>query len=851
MKLIAKGIKIERVDILPEYIKETLKKNGITRLREFQIKGIEKGLEGENLIVTSPTGSGKTLIGEIISIIKVREENKKVLYLVPYKALAEEVKETFSKRYPFVNIGIATGDYREVSNERLGKIYDVIIVTYEKADSILRDKPTWLKKLGLIIIDEIHLLGEYERGPILDIILTKVKEMNLQIVGLSATIPNPEDIANWLNAKLIKNNQRPVKLLEGVYVESNNKTYFYDPNPKLREIYLIPSRDTPNPTQQDGEKNLQYFLEKMMTKKGKKIKIEKIELGEAKKIEREYYRDKFCEKIEKRFQNKIGKGKIVYDNVEKAPTRSSRLMYSILTLIYDLFTKMQKYHTTWQILIFRKSRKLTQLTAKKVAEMLKKTGINELFPEAPKISTKLLENVEETTPLTEELAEYLRFGVAFHHAGLSKEERQVIENAFRERKIGVIIATPTLAAGINLPARRVVIEHSMYSKTWGDSSQISVAHYKQRSGRAGRPGLDIVGESILIAHSTEDALTLFETYIFGELEDVKSFLGVNLPILRSQILALIVTEGNPSIKEINTFFQNSFFYYISQKDGDPSMIKHIERNIIYSVRELEDWGFVKIDEMNEKVTATKVGIATSKLYLDPLSAVEIVKMLEYISRKKDLSPISIFKYLNHTPDVAYYRLKIISIIKRASDILTKVPSTYQRLLEKEFGDDLFQFFNYLSDGFYINLTPNEEEELGSLVLTAMLLQWIEEKPIKEILDNLTPNFGAGDFIEFIRTCERLLYSARELSKVVKASKKITKYLDKLRKRVQHGVREELLVLTEIPSVGRVRAKILYNNGFTDLEKIAKVDYKVLARLPTIGETTARKIVEYAKNKVPN
>ena len=838
MNATIEGEPLESIDFLPGVIKEALKSSGIRYLKNVQVKGIKEGLEGHNLLVTSPTGSGKTLIGEVLAVFKSSFENAKTLYLVPYKALAEEVKETLSKRYPFVRIGIATGDYRELPNEILGKHYDLLVVTYEKADSILRDSPRWLKQLSLLIVDEIHLIGDFERGPILDIVLTRALKREIQIVGLSATIPNPEDISNWLNAKLIINKIRPVKLLEGVYSRKDNKIYFFDPDPqRVEEIYV---------REQIDESELDDMLKRFEEQSQGKRTVKSLQVQRIRKIVRNFGTDAFSRKIEMMFESKIGKGKIVVDNVYRSPLSGSFLMLSIIDMVYDLLKKSSELRQNWQILIFRKSRKLAQSTAKKIVQMMKKTGLNELFPKSKEVAKNLYNSVEEVTPLTEELAEYMKYGVAFHHAGLSKDERKAVEEAFRSRKIGVIVATPTLAAGINLPARRVVIEHSMYSSSyWEGENQISVASYKQRSGRAGRPGLDSVGESILIARNKQELIELFDKYIFGEMENVDSKLGLNLPVLREQILALMVSEKKADEESIISFFEKTFFYHSVKKEASNQRL--FKRNIKRSLEDLERWGF--IEKIDDHFYPTKIGVAVSKLYLDPLTATIILGMLGRIHTEADVHPVAVFNDITRTPDMSYFRLKATSLIRKAELIISKVPKKYLSTIYEEFGEDVVDFLRYYASAKYrFQFSAEEEIELASLILTILLILWIESVPIKEIVGELTPTFGSGDFIEFVRTSERLLFSSRELAKVIGKNKRIIEAFDILRRRVEHGVTEELLELTKIPSVGRARAKILYQNGYTSIEKLAKANVNVLSSLPTIGETTARKIIEYARNR---
>jgi len=188
---------------------EVLKDFGITELRPPQKKVLDNGLldKTKNFLVCIPTASGKTLIGEMAFINNLLNENKeptgkKAIFIVPLKALATEKFEEFKEKYEKygLKIGISIGDFD--SKEDLNK-YDLIITTSEKLDSLIRHKIDWLKDVSCVVVDEIHLIGDGERGATLEVVLTILKTLNLQIIGLSATVGNPGELADWLNAKLI------------------------------------------------------------------------------------------------------------------------------------------------------------------------------------------------------------------------------------------------------------------------------------------------------------------------------------------------------------------------------------------------------------------------------------------------------------------------------------------------------------------------------------------------------------------------------------------------------------------------------------------------------------------------
>lgn len=212
---------------IPEKIYDVLNRRGFKELRPSQIKSIKAGLfKDKNLLVCTPTASGKTLVAELAFLNAVLHDKGKAIYIVPLRALASEKYRQFKKDYPNLKIGLSSGEL-DTQDHYLAEA-DVIISTSEKFDSLLRHKAEWIRKLKTVVIDEIHLLNDSSRGPTLEIIITIIKKElpHAQIIGLSATIGNPEELAEWLDAELIKDTWRPVVLKKGVYL--NGEVTFKD-----------------------------------------------------------------------------------------------------------------------------------------------------------------------------------------------------------------------------------------------------------------------------------------------------------------------------------------------------------------------------------------------------------------------------------------------------------------------------------------------------------------------------------------------------------------------------------------------------------------------------------------------
>ncbi|MEE9323877.1 MAG: DEAD/DEAH box helicase, partial [Candidatus Aenigmarchaeota archaeon] len=215
-------------------VSQVLEKSGISKLNPVQKEALKAGvLEGESLVVAAPTASGKTLIAEFASLNMIKK-GRKVVYIVPLRALASEKYHEFKEKYePLgVRVALSIGDL-DASDPWLARS-DLIIVTSEKFDSLLRHGIPWIDQVGLVVADEIHLLNDPGRGPTLEVTLTKLKTLiDPQILALSATIRNYEDIAEWLGAKAIRSDYRPVKLYMGVCFE---REIHYQPKKKAKEI---------------------------------------------------------------------------------------------------------------------------------------------------------------------------------------------------------------------------------------------------------------------------------------------------------------------------------------------------------------------------------------------------------------------------------------------------------------------------------------------------------------------------------------------------------------------------------------------------------------------------------------
>lgn len=677
---------------IPQDYIEKFKLQGIQKLHDPQIKSIKKGvLESKNQIISAPTASGKTLIPTLAAIKKIMAGSK-VIYLVPLVALASEKWEYYKNlfRGTGVRVAISTGDL-DSSSQWLSE-FDLIILTTEKCDSLMRHEAQWIKEVGLVVIDEIHLLQDTSRGPTLEITLTRLKESlpKAQFIGLSATIRNLDEIATWLDSIPIKSDFRPVVLHEGVFFDY--KIHFFG-----REGYNLSQR---LPLEQS-------ILENAM------------ELGK-------------------------------------------------------------------QNLYFVSSRRNAESLADKLAHFNSlKLGKNEK-QELLGLSEEILNVLDFPTKQCKKLAECIKNGVAFHHAGLLGKQKSIIENYFKKGLIKSIVATPTLAMGVNLPAFRVIIRDIKRYYSGIGMRYIPVLEYKQFAGRAGRPGYDDFGEAVLIAKSEDEARKLTETYILGEPEDVYSKLSLE-PVLRMQTLALIASDFIQSRESLFSFFSKTFY---ANQYGDMSEIENKLDRILKLLMK-----FKFLEQREGKIKPTNIGRRVSELYIDPLTAHHFLESLKNSSET--------------TQPFAY---------------LHAIANTLEMFPLLGIGEDDYDEINAkIIKTSFLEKVPNEwEEEYENFirsVKTAMLLEaWIEEKTEDEILSKfkVTP----GELYTRLKNTDWLLYSMNELG-VLLGKKRELSSLRKLKVRMKYGAREELLPLLKLEQVGRIRARKLFNSGLKTIEDLKK------------------------------
>ena len=202
---------------LPAEAIESMLNRGIRKLTPPQEAAVSKGLlSGRHLVIAAPTASGKTLIAEMAMLKAIIWKNSKAVYIAPMRAIVTEKFLDMKKDYPYIEAGISIGDLSS-SDESIAR-NDALFVSTEKLDSLMRHGAEWIRDVGVFVFDEIHMIDDVSRGPTLEILVSRLKVMNphAQVIALSATIGNPDEIREWLEAELVLSDYRPVPLERGI-----------------------------------------------------------------------------------------------------------------------------------------------------------------------------------------------------------------------------------------------------------------------------------------------------------------------------------------------------------------------------------------------------------------------------------------------------------------------------------------------------------------------------------------------------------------------------------------------------------------------------------------------------------
>jgi helicase len=695
-------------------------------VQEMAVK--EYGLfSGGNLIVFSPTSSGKTFIGEMAAV-KAARENTRVFYLVPQKALAEEKYREFAGRYSTagIDVVISSRDRREFDGQILGRQFQIAIVVYEKLQTLLVAQPNIVQGVGLVVVDELQMLTDDERGAGLELLLTKLKmaESRPRLIGLSAVLGKASLLAEWLEAKLLIDTRRPVELRKGVLCQGVFR-----------------------------------------------------------------YREHNSER----------------EGTEEIPVPPTKDRGELLVAAADALTRRGE-----QVLVFVPDRATATTLARRLATRARLA--------AGDAALARLREGDDTLARGELLAT-LENGVAFHHADLTLDERGIVEDGFRSGEIRAVVATTTLAIGMNLPAKNVLLDGRRWKmlRQYGRWSleDLAKSEYENMSGRAGRLALTAdFGRSILVTASPFEADAWLRCYIGRDFEAIAPTLK-DAP-LEDHVLDVVASGMGRSRAQIAELLLASFTGKAHWKDalGRDRFLGAIDEALALCregglVRDVDD-GRLALTHLGRACAAKGLGVRTS------------AKMAVWAAESRDaaVSPIEIVTLLGLTvAGSGVYVAMTRQEERRASyraDILERA---------RTMGVDGRPIFR----GFAEDRWAAEYEESKAHKKTAILLDWIGEAPIKEIEERYDVWAGA-----VARIGEEYGWLAEALADICRASNWPVEEAEKIRTlagRLAHGIEADALPLMRlrIQHLRRALAGQLRAAGLVHLDSVKQAAPDVLRK----------------------
>lgn len=428
---------------------------------DFQREADEALEAGRNVLVAAPTGAGKTVVADFAMFL-AQERNVKAFYTTPIKALSNQKYHDLAAVYGPDRVGLLTGD-TSINSEA-----DIVVMTTEVLRNMLYERSTTLNALGYVILDEVHYLADRFRGPVWEEVIIHLPE-SVRIVGLSATVSNVEDFSQWITSvrgetTLVVSERRPVPLEQHVMVQADEHT-----EPELIDLYRHDG---------DGEQT---------------TKINARLIDRLDQLDRRAARRRGEERPNRR--GGAGRGGKGRDRAARKPERHTPRRWAVVDELNYLDMLPGIYF------IFSRN------GCDQAVEQCINAGL-ELTSEAEvrrirRIVDEMVEGQMSADDLKALQFSKFRFaleeGFASHHAGMIALFRQIVERLFEEGLVKMVFATETLALGINMPARCVVVEKLEKFDGTGHV-QLTPGEFTQLTGRAGRRGIDTIGHAVVVDH---------------------------------------------------------------------------------------------------------------------------------------------------------------------------------------------------------------------------------------------------------------------------------------------------------------------------------------------------------------
>ncbi|CAF0888053.1 unnamed protein product [Adineta ricciae] len=721
---------------LPPAVVACYQRAGISHLFAWQADCLEKASSSgkRNFIFSAPASAGKTIVSELLLIKSVLETKRKALFIEPYVSIVQEKAAYFRRLFSSLHLRIASFAGASDSHNSFSNSH-IIMCTIEKANSIInrllsnRDD---LSEIGIVIVDELHWIGETNRGYLLELLLSKIIYYNqlkttnnpVQIIGMSATIPNLNQLAQWLHAETFETMFRPIPLEEYIKVDSvlYNKQFM-----PIRQLHLS----------------------------------ERWNQGDSE-----------------------GVTEIVWSVIE---------------------------HNCRSVLVFCATKHWCEVLAKLLAKnfrcIMEDKQINAF--DAAKLEDVLEQLRRTPAGLDADLACSIPMGIAFHHAGLTIDEREIIENAYRANILRVIVCTSTLSSGVNLPARLVIIRSPLQN-----GRCIDLSAYLQMVGRAGRKGYDdygktyahpVIGKEVdLVQKMFEQEKTKAVNSCFFEAETHTSL---------KRALLEIIASGKANTKEqIISYIKSTFFYICTNSDksilDEQSTIDKCLSWLCHNelIRYDEKENLADENDLRYEPTQLALAVITQRnLCLEnDLHLVYLIIPQHLVALIQTALDWNVFHTVWPTGAVEQHVAHLVGV----NGMIVYKKAASLRIEKREFEEKL--------DGpryarFFIALILNDL--LNEKSMCDVIRKYECTKSFVQQLQSTTATFTC-----IVQTfAERLSWN------------NLKQLLNGFQSRLNFGVKQELCELVRLSLVNACRARQLHSDGFTTIASLANGDVHEIER----------------------
>ncbi|AQK40089.1 Helicase and polymerase-containing protein TEBICHI [Zea mays] len=744
-------------------------KKGISELYPWQVECllVEGVLGKRNLVYCASTSAGKSFVAEVLMLRQILSTGNMAILVLPYVSICAEKAEHLEQLLEPLGRHVRSF-YGNQGGGSLPKDTAVAVCTIEKANSLVNKllEDGRLSELGVIVIDELHMVGDQHRGYLLELMLTKLRyaagegtlqscsgevsssssgkiaSHGLQIIGMSATMPNIAAVADWLQAALYQTDFRPVPLEE--FIKVGNQIF-------------------------DKDMNVVRVLPK------------------------------------------------VADHGGKDPDHIVELCNEVVLQGHS-------------VLLFCSSRKGCESTARHVAKFLKlpsvgTTDVSSEFSDAAAAIEALRRCPAGLDPI---LGETLPFGVAYHHAGLTVEEREIVESCYRKGLVRVLTATSTLAAGVNLPARRVIFRQPKIGRDFIDGTR-----YRQMAGRAGRTGIDTKGESILVCRPEE--VKRVTGIIRSNCPPLESCLSEDKNGMTHAIMEVVAGGIVQTANDIHRYVRCTLLNSTRPFDD-------VVKSAQDSLRWLCHKSFLEWNHETKIYSATPLGRAAFGSSLNPE---ESLVVLDDLSRARegfvlasDLHLVYLVTPINVDlePDWELYYEKFMQLSSLEQSVGNRVGVIEPFLMHMAHGASIpFRARPERNTG----LSNKSAQAAGNTLVSEHTIRVSKRFYVALMLSRLAQEIPIADVCETFKVARGMIQALQEnagrFASMVSAFcqrlgwNDLEGLVSKFQNRVSFGVRAEIAELTSIPFVKGSRARALYKSGLRTPVAIAEASIPEIAK----------------------